>query len=191
VDTLGIDESSRNPELDRTTKAALSGVFDAIDASTLTSSSLFSCPLAPLSLIDYEAMELDEIKIANEVVIRFRTEGEILIRNLKMFINREFPHDLPQTSESPFSFLVHYHGLPLIFRIEIIIANKRVAGRVKAIKWDIVDRSEKDILEYEFDGYGNVGSKTRKLARDTFCGPFLQDMFTVLFESGEVHLRPG
>jgi hypothetical protein len=136
-------------------------------------------------------MELDEIKIANEVVIRFRTEGEILIRNLKMYINREFPHDLPQTSESPFSFLVHYHGLPLIFRIEIIIANKRVAGRIKATKWDIVDRSEKDILEYEFDGYSNVGNQTRKLTRDNFCGPFLQDMFTLLFESGEVHLRPG
>ncbi len=136
-------------------------------------------------------MELDEIRIANEVVVRFRTEGEMLIRNLKMHIAREFPHDLPQTTENPFSFLVHYHGLPLIFRIEIIIANKRVNGRIKATKWDILDRTEKDILEYEFDGYNHVGNESRKLNRENFCGAFLQDMFTRLFESGEVRLRPS
>ena len=136
-------------------------------------------------------MELDEIKIANEVVVRFRTEGELLIRNLKMYIAREFPHDLPQTSENPFSFLVHYHGLPLIFRIEIIIAKKRVTGRIKATKWDIVERTEKDILEYEFDGYNNITNGSRKLNRDSFCPSFIQDMFTLLFESGEVRLRPG
>src|SRR5215472_5435314 len=110
-------------------------------------------------------MELDEIKIANEVVGRFRTEGELLIRNLKMYIAREFPHDLPQTSESPFSFLVHYHGLPLIFRIEINIAKKRVNGRIKAMKWDLLERTEKDILEYDFDGYQNVANGSRKLTR--------------------------
>src|SRR5438045_8271858 len=103
-----------------------------------------------------KVMQLDEIKIANEVVERFKTEGEVLIRNLKMYIAQEFPHDLPQTSENPFSFLVHYHGLPLIFCVEIIISNKRVNGRIKATKWDIVDRAERDLIEYEFDGYKKV-----------------------------------
>jgi len=135
-------------------------------------------------------MQLDEIKIANEVVERFRTEGEALIRNLKLFIAQEFPHDLPQTSENPFSFLVHYHGLPLIFRVEIIIANKRVSGRIKATKWDIVDRAEKDLLEYEFDGYNKVGDQVRRLNQENFSPFFVQDMFTRLFQSGEVRLRP-
>ena len=135
-------------------------------------------------------MQLEEIKIANEVVTRFKTEGEVLIRNLKMYIAQEFPHDLPQTSENPFSFLVHYHGLPLIFCVEIIISNKRINGRIKATKWDILDRSEKDVIEYEFDGYNKVGDQVRRLTRDNFCPSFIQDMFTRLFQSDEVCLRP-
>jgi len=135
-------------------------------------------------------MQLDEIKIANEVVTRFKVEGEALIRNLKMYIAQEFPHDLPQTSENPFSFLVHYHGLPLIFRVEIIISNKRIDGRIKATKWDIVDRAEKDIIEYEFDGYNKVGDQYRRMTRESFCPHFIQDMFTRLFQAGEVRLRP-
>jgi hypothetical protein len=136
-------------------------------------------------------MQLEEIRIANEVVARFKSEGEALIRHLKMYIAQEFPHDLPQTSENPFSFLVHYHGLPLIFRMEVIISNKRVSGRVKATKWDIVDRNEKDLLEYEFDGYGKVSDEFKEMTRENFPEHFLQDMFTRLFQSGEVRLRPG
>jgi hypothetical protein len=137
-----------------------------------------------------KVMQLDEIKIANEIVERFKTEGEVLVRNLKMYIAQEFPYDLPQTSENPFSFLVHYHGLPLIFRIEISIANKRISGKIKAAKWDIIERMEKDLIEYEFDAYNNVGNESRRLNPENFCPVFIQDMFTCLFESDDVRLRP-
>ena len=78
-----------------------------------------------------------------------------------------------------------------IFRVEITIAKKKISGKIKAAKWDIIERTEKDLLEYDFDAYNNVGNESRKLNPDNFCPSFIQDMFTILFESGDVRLRPS
>jgi hypothetical protein len=139
----------------------------------------------------------DEFKVRAGRVKQLAAVGEKLISHFKDYIDENVSEELVvQNENSPYRLRVLFHGLSLLFRVELRLRTGGGDGAIAVYRLSY-EREPTEIplkVRYVFDGMGNVKKEGAEqmlaLSDDECAAPFFADVFTQLATQDDIILRP-
>jgi hypothetical protein len=142
-------------------------------------------------------MNTNEFKVRARTLKHLAIVGERIIGRFKDYIDENELEDLSiQTEDSPYRLRVSFHGLCLLFLVELRLRPGGGQG-VIAVYHLSYDAKHKELplnVRYQFDELGNVRKEAaepiRTVPDDECAAPFFADVFTQLATQDDIILRP-